>query len=273
MEGASGIFERNRSWSWNGENDWRDYGRDCITSDVRAVCEAAIDFGIDDVLLYDGHYAGNPEFNVKLEELPPVVRVFDVYGRCFDWRRIRGQAERRPFGLITVGQHARFGEPHAYSPHTIQSPPIRNLSLNGCHIAEIGCAVLSFTDTPYLANIGCQASMKEARELSGRIVAIPVKDREKEWEPSPGETYPLIYEGVSRALKSAHTVKIPVIDPPYHFSMELCEGFNYNTACELSWKGSFTASKAEWMAPSVEIGLELFNHVRAAIVKEGGVYA
>lgn len=60
MEGASGIFENNQSWNWNGEEDWRKYGRDCITSDALAICNAAVDFGIDDILLYDGHFAGNP---------------------------------------------------------------------------------------------------------------------------------------------------------------------------------------------------------------------
>ena len=187
--------------------------------------------------------------------------------RCFYWRRIRGQAAQRPFGIITVGQHARNGEPNAFFPHTIQSPPIKNLFLNGLHIAEIGCAVLNFDNTPYLANIGCQASMKEALELSDSIVTIPVKDKSKSWEPSPNEAYPIIYAGVMKALESAHLAKVPMVNPPYLFSMELCEGFIFDTKTEISWKGSLSTSKAEWTAPSVEIGLELFNNVRSVIKK------
>ena len=82
MEGASGIFEYNHSWNLNGGDDWRSYGRECITSDVLAVCTAAVDFGIADILLYDGHFAGNPEFNVLLDKLPKSVRVFDIPNRC-----------------------------------------------------------------------------------------------------------------------------------------------------------------------------------------------
>ena len=267
MEGASGIFEQNRSWNWNGEEDWRKFGRECITSDALAVCNAAVDFGIDDILLYDGHFAGNPEFNIIIEKLPSIVRVFDVPNRCFDWRRIRGQAVQYPFGLITFGQHARYGEPNAYFPHTIQSPPIKNIYINGLHIAEIGSAVLNFTDTPYLANIGCQASMTEALELSGDIITIPVKDKSKNWEPSPEETYPLIYSGTIKALEQAKQAKTVKIEPPYKFSMELCDGFIYDTETEISWKGSFTVNKAEWEAPSIEIGLELFNDIRARLKK------
>jgi len=267
MEGASGIFDRNRSWNWNGQDDWRNYGRACITSDTLAVCAAAVDFGMDDILLYDAHWAGNPEYNIMLEKLPNIVRVFDVPNRCMYWRRIRGQAAQNPFGIITLGQHARYGEPDAYFPHTIQSPPIKRFYANGLHIAEIGSAVLNFDNTPYLANIGCQASMKEALELSQRIITIPVKDKQRSWEPSPEETYPMIYDGVMQALKSANQAKTVELEPPYLFSMELCDGFAFNCDIELSWKGAIRTNTAAWTAPSLEIGLELFHNVRALITK------
>jgi len=267
MEGASGIFDNNRSWLWNGEDDWRRHGRDCITSDALAVCNAAIDFGINDILLYDAHFAGNPEYNIKLEKLPSKVRVFDVPYRCFLWRRIRGQAAQYPFGIITFGQHARFEEPDAYFPHTIQSPPIKNILLNGLHIAEIGSAVLSFIGTPYLANVGCKASMKEALELSDSVITVPVKDKSRGWEPSPEETYQLIYKGVMEALNLSERAKSPTIFPPFLFSMELCEGYEFNTTADVSWKGFITTYKAEWEAPSVEIGLEIFDYVRSILKK------
>lgn len=266
MEGASGIFEKKRSWNWNGEDDWRKYGRECITSDALAIANAAIDFGIDDILLYDAHFAGNPEFNIILEKLPSIVRVFDVPNRCFDWRRIRGQAGQNPFGIITFGQHARFGEKNAYFDHTIQSPPIKNLFWNGKHIAEIGSAVLSFHDVPYLANIGCAASMREALELSDNIITIPVKDMAKNWEPSPQETYPIIYSGVIKSLQNAENATcIPLDNSSHHFSMELCDGYVFDTAANISWKGTVGKTKAEWEAPSVEMGLELFDYVRGLL--------
>ena len=271
MEGASGIFDRNNTWLWNGKDDWRKYGRECITSDVLAACNAAVDFGLDDILLYDAHYAGNPEYNIILEKLPPIVRVFDVPDRCFYWRRIRGQAVQNPFGIITIGQHARYGEPGAYFPHTIQSPPIKNIFINDLHIAEIGSAVLSFDNTPYLANIGCQASMKEAQELCHSVMTIPVKDKVRSWEPSPKETYPLIYDGVMKALKSADNAKAATIEPPFNFSMELCDGYVFDTEAEISWKGSVQKSNAEWTAPSFEIGYEIFDYVRALLSKSESI--
>ena len=80
MEGASGIFDSNREACWHEElypqnTLWRSYGRDCITSDVLAVCNAAIEMGIDDILLYDMHFAGCKEYNVQIEKLPSIVRT------------------------------------------------------------------------------------------------------------------------------------------------------------------------------------------------------
>lgn len=147
MEGVSGIFEKNKHLLKNGTEEWYKYGRQLTTSDVLAVCDAANEFGIDEILIYDGHYAGNEEFNIILEKLPENARVFDLENRCFEWRRIRGQANLNPFGVITVGQHARNGEKDAYFPHTIQSPPIKEVLLNGIHIAEIAQGVLSFNVT------------------------------------------------------------------------------------------------------------------------------
>lgn len=267
MEGASGIFEYNRKAISHGTTEWRDYGRECITSDILAVCDAANEFGIDEILIYDGHYAGNAEPNIILEKLPSNAKLFDTPNRCFFWRRIRGQAAWEPYGIITVGEHARYGEKNAYFPHTIQSPPIKQFLLNGIHIAEIGTAVLSFQGVKYLANIGCKASMKEARELSESVICIPIKNKSESWEPSYEETYPIIKNGVLEALKNRDNMQSVTINGPYKFSMTLVEGYNYKIPKEISWKGNFNEKEAFWEAPSVEIGLEIFNYVREYITK------
>lgn len=266
MEGASGIFDENYRAMHHGTEEWRSEGRACLTSDILAVCEAANIYGIDEILLYDGHYAGDPEYNVIVEKLPKNVKLFDTPDRCFYWRRIRGQAVWEPFGIITVGQHARYGENNAYFPHTIQSPPIKEITLNGIHIAEIGMGVLNFPGIKYIANIGCEASMKEARELSETVATISVKDKAKGWKPSLEETYLLIRDGVLEALKNADNMRAVNIAGPYEFSMTLVDGYRYTVPERFSWKGCFSENMAFWEAPSVEIGLEIFNYVRECII-------
>jgi len=179
MEGASGIFENNCEAVVHGTSSWKEYGRKCITSDVLAVCQAANECKIDEIMIYDGHYAGNPEYNIITEEFPNNIKLFNTWNRCFDWRRIRGQADLEPFGLITVGQHARFGETDAYFPHTVKSPPIKALYLNEKNIAEIGMCAYNFCGVKYIANIGCMASMAEAKEICQKVTCITEKKKKK----------------------------------------------------------------------------------------------
>lgn len=267
MEGASGIFEQNLDAIIHGSEEWRSYGRKQMTSDILAVCDAANEYGVDEIFYYDGHYAGFPEHNVVLELLPSNVIIPNTPDRCFYWRRIRGQAELNPIGIITVGQHARYGEPNAYFPHTIQSPPISEIRLNGIHIAEIGSAVLNFKEAPYIANIGCAASEKEAKELSPTVTQISVKSKADNWEPSSEETYSIIKKGVLEALFDLENKQAPQIMPPYKFEMRLTEDFKFDTSQEISWKGLVLDEYASWESPDIEIGMELFNYVRDLIYK------
>lgn len=271
MEGASGIFDSNSEACLHEEmypqhTLWRSYGRSCITSDVLAVCNAAIDSEIDDILLYDMHYAGCRESNIELEKLPSCVRVFDLHAREMHWSRIRGQAAREPYGIVTVGQHARNGEANAYFPHTIHTPPIDSFYINGIHVAEIGEAVMSFCDIPYIANIGCAASHREALELSPHVTCITVKDKSAKWEPAPEETYPIIYENMLDALNDYDNKTAYPHSDKYICRLNLTEGFYFDEPDNFPWKGEFDHRTAIWEAHDMETSLSLFwrvqNHIK-----------
>lgn len=244
---------------------WREYGRYCITSDVLAVCNAANDSGIDDIMLYDIHYAGCKEYNVMLEKLPSNVRVFDVPNRSFLWRRLRGQAAWKPYGLITVGAHAMNGIENAYFPHSIQTPPIESIILNGRPIGEVSMEVHNFNDMPYIANIGCAASHDEALGLSKNVSCITVKDKAKKFEPTYEEAFAIIYDGVCSALKEYDKKECCTYTGFCEFAVNLCEGFHFEAPNRISWKGSFDERTAFFEAPSVEIGFEILDIVREMI--------
>lgn len=273
MEGASGIFDSNRKALAHEElypqySLWREYGRDCITSDVLAVCNAAIDSGIDEILLYDGHFAGCREHNVKLEKLPEQVRVFDVPNRECHWDMIRAQADMNSYGIITVGQHARNGAKDAYFPHTIHTPPIEAFYINGIHVAEIGQAVMTFSGVPYIANIGCAASHEEAQELSSNVSCISVKDRKSKWEPSPEETYPIIYNGIIGAIQDySNKTAFPLTDE-YECDLVLSDGFNYEISKKCEWGGSFEKRNAHWKSKDILTALDCFWEAHNYIQKE-----
>lgn len=270
MEGASGIFDSNREACYHEEmypqgTLWRSYGRACITSDVLAVCNAAIDMGIDDILLYDMHYAGCKEYNVILEVLPAQVRVFDLEDRCVDWGRIRGQAATHPYGIVTVGQHARNGESNAYFAHTIHTPPIESFWINGIHVAEIGESVMCFSGVPFIANVGCAASHKEAMELSSTVSCITVKNKEAIWEPSREETYPIIYDGIKEAMND-YQRKVPYPEQEmYSCKMYLTDGYHFESQRKFSWRGTFSNQCVAWETHDIQTALSLFWKVHEYI--------
>lgn len=272
MEGASGIFDRNKEACWHEQmypqnTLWRSYGRACITSDVLAVCNAAADAGIDDILLFDMHYAGCGESNVELDKLPSCVRVFDLPNREILWSRIRGQAAVEPYGIVTVGQHARNGEADAYFPHTIHTPPIESFYINGIHVAEIGESVMCFCNVPYIANIGCAASHKEARELSPNVSCITVKDRARSWEPAPEDTYPLIYSGMMEAFRDyENKTAFPYLEHCV-CELKLTEDHCFEAPDSFPWKGRFDGRTAVWEAHDLETALSLFWRVHDYIKK------
>ncbi len=267
MEGASGIFDSNqeacRHEEMNPRNTlWRAYGRACITSDVLAVCNAAMDSGINDILLYDMHYAGCAESNIELDKLPSCVRIFDLNNREMLWSRIRGQAATKPYGIVTVGQHARNGEANAYFPHTICTPPIDSFYINGIHVAEIGEGVMSFCDIPYIANIGCAASHREALELSPNVTCITVKDKSRQWEPTPEETYSIIYESMLAALKDYNSKTGYPRSDKYICKLNLTDGYYFDEPDNFPWKGEFNRNTATWEAHDIETSLSLFWRIQ-----------
>lgn len=265
MEGASGIFDNGKLLLKHGSKEWKEIGRKFMTSDLLAVCEAVNDYGVDEIFYYDSHYAGNEEPNILIELLPKNLVMPDILDRCFYWRRIRGQAQIRPLGIITIGQHARNGERDSYFAHTIQSPPIKEVRLNGIHIAEIGFSVLNFHDVPYIANVGCAASEKEARELNSNVTHISCKSKKDNWEPDIDETYYIIKNGIKDALKNLDKKTNTAINPPYCFEMSLMDGYTFKTNEYISWKGTIERQSASWESPDLEIGLEIFNYVRELI--------
>ena len=263
MEGASGIFYSNKEACWHEElypqsKLWRSYGRACITSDVLAVCRAAIDSGVEDIILLDMHFAGCRESNIAIEMLPACVQIFDLPNREILWSRIRGQAAAEPYGIITVGQHARNGEANAYFPHTIHSPPIESFFVNGIHMAEIGQSVLCFSGVPYIANIGCAASHREALELSPNVSCISVKDRAGNWEPTPEETYPLIYHSLIDAFRNHKNKTAYSCADHYICELQLSDGYCFEAPDSFPWKGSFQSRTAKWEAHNAETALSLF---------------
>jgi len=275
LEGASGISPANRQAMRHGSDPWQEQGRWSITSDVQAVCEAANEFGIDEIVLNDSHDNGHREPNVLVKELPRNVRLVrrpHLPGK--PRRAVRGE----PYGIVIVGQHAMYGG-GGFAPHTIQSPPIGEVTLNGIEVGEIGLELALFMGARLLAIIGEEAAVAEAERLCPNVVGVPVKGLEKDWFPTPEETRPVIRRRVLDALRKRNEADALRLEPPYRFTLRPADGWRFDPEkrfflrrlarlvfFRLS-KGRLSESEASWETKTVVRGLYALQCARGFLTK------
>ena len=275
MEGASQISPENRKAMHYGSEAWKKEGRGFVTSDLKAVCEAANEFGIDDIIVNDEHDLGNREPNVLVKELPANVKLVNRPHMPGKPRRI---TQKEPFGIIMVGQHAMYGN-GGFAPHTIQSPPVGQVTINGVAVGEIGLELALFMDVKFLSVIGEEAAVKEAQALCPAVIGCPVKSLERNWFPTAEESYPIIKEKVLQALKRREDAGSFHTSPPYKFSLKMTDNFYFdsNRHFPFRWlakfyffrlyKGKMTEKEVFWETKKIVSGLNTLHMMRMFITK------
>ncbi len=231
MEGASQISPENRKAMHYGSELWQQEGRKYVTSDLKAVCEAADEFGIDEIIVNDEHDYGHKEPNVFVDELPKTVRMVRRPHMPGTPKRM---TQKDPFGIIMVGQHAMYGG-GGFAPHTIQSPPVGKISLNGLAVGEIGLELALFMGVKFLAIIGDEAAMGEASALCPGVVTCPVKSLDRNWFPTAKENYPVIKDKVLQALQQREEAGSFHTPSPYRLSLRLTDDFYFEPKKSLAF--------------------------------------
>ena len=273
LEGASGISPANCKAMYHGSEEWRSQGRALVTSDVKAVCDAANEFGIDEIIIEDEHDNGKREPNLLVTSLPSNARALrrpHLPGKAR--KVVRGQ----PYGMVFVGQHAMSGG--GFAPHTI-APHIGAVTLNEVRVGEIGLELATFMGAPLLAVVGEEASIAEAKALCPRVVGIPVKSLEKGWFPSADETRLAIHRGVLDALRTRRNAGGLDLEPPYRFTLAPSEAyvFDPDKKMPLRWlmrffffrvyRGRLRANEASWEAKTILRGLYVLHCARSFLKK------
>ncbi len=275
LEGASQISPENRQAMHHGSELWATQGRRFLTSDVKAVCEAANEFGIDEILINDEHDSGKKESNVLIDLLPANVKVIK---RPHSLSTPRKMAPH-PYGVIMVGEHARFDR-GGFAPHSIQSPPIGGIILNGIEMGEIGLELAVFMDEKFLAIIGEEAAVVEAKELCANVVGVPVKSLEKDWFPRAEDNFALIKANTAAALRLRDMAGSLHLDPPFKFTLKPTEEYWFNPkkkgmlpAIAAWWflnitRGKMDAQQAAWQSRTVLKGLNYVYMLRILMEKK-----
>ncbi|MBR7104523.1 MAG: M55 family metallopeptidase [Lentisphaeria bacterium] len=166
LEGISGV-----SSSAFVTADGAKYGLGCkfITRDVNICAKACLEAGADEVIVRDGHGAGN---SILWENLIPGIRL--VQGHT-PGERFSGIEEAD--AVILLGYHAMAGTPRALMEHTFSSKSIQNMWVNGELAGEfaIDTIIAGEHGLPVIMTSGCDKLCQEARAFSPDVVTCQVK--------------------------------------------------------------------------------------------------
>jgi D-amino peptidase len=273
IEGASGISPANRDAMMHGSEAWSSQGRASITSDLVAVCDAAHEFGIDEIIVNDDHDGGRRMPNVLADQLPSHVRLLRRPHLPGKARHVVGQDA---FGMIIVGQHAMAGG-GGFAPHTI-AWPFAEVTINGRKVGEIGIELAVFMGTPLLAVIGEQAAVDEAQALCPTCVGVPVKSLESDWFPTADEMRPIIRQKTLEALRRRDEMTGLQLDAPFRFTLRPHEKLRLDREKRFflrtlsryllfrRCKGEMSENEVSWETRTVIGGLYLLQMMRAFMV-------
>jgi len=180
-----------------------------------------------------------------------------------------------------VGQHAMYGG-GGFAPHTIQSPPIGRVEINGTAVSELGMELALFRDTRFLAVIGDAAAVREAQALCPGVSGFAVKDLDKGRFPTAPETFPGIKETVARALSLRDEAPCLALHPPFRIAMSTVDGWHFDPEARFPgqrvarfwfrrlYGGAFREGRAEWGGKRLVSCIGLVYMMRMFIVRDSG---
>jgi D-amino peptidase len=167
MEGISGVVH----WDHvDPKHKEYDRFRKLMTQDVNAAIQGALEGGVDEVVVSDGHASGR---NILVEEMDTRARLNSGSPRPLSM--VQG-VDSGVDAAMFVGYHARVGSRDAVLDHT-WSGLVSEILLNGEAIGEIGwnAAVCGQFGVPVILISGDQTACAEARALLGPIETAVVK--------------------------------------------------------------------------------------------------
>ena len=162
MEGVSGIVRKEGDLKEEGADRHRE-ARLLMTLEINAAVEGALEGGATEVRVHEAH-------RFILSELHPEAELVMGYRNFL--------LDDSFSAMFIVGQHARARTMNAVMAHSWSSKSIREMSLNGILMGEIGLTAVyaGCYGVPVALVTGDRAATEEARELLGDIETAAVKE-------------------------------------------------------------------------------------------------
>jgi D-amino peptidase len=215
MEGLSGVrcVEQTQPGSPKYEE-----GRRFLVSDINAAIEGALEAGVKEIVVNDGH-GGGPHF--QLDDLHPAAR----------YERPRGGKLPMPaldesFGaFFMVGAHPMAGTLNGFLDHTQSSVHWFNYSINGRlagELAQMG-AIAGYFGVPTVLVTGDHAACEEAKSFFPGVETVAVKvgiGRSDAQCLHPKHTAGLIRDAAKRAIGRAGEIEPYRVSEPVELVLQ-----------------------------------------------------
>jgi D-amino peptidase len=178
MEGASGLIDKERIWYWDEgvPEQMQAEGCELLTADVNSAASAALEAGVDTLIICDTHHGGNNIIPEKLISDPRIKLLPRSVGLDNGmWRWMPGLDETVD-GFMVMGHHAKPGTEGAFLPHA-ESLDWADVRIDGKSVGEIGiesCYAGNW-NIPVIMMQGDEAGCREAEDLLPGIVTAAVK--------------------------------------------------------------------------------------------------
>lgn len=261
MEGATGVA------SWDHVDpkgtEYQRFRR-LLTGDVNAAIEGALEAGVTEIQVSDGHWNSG---NVLVEELHPMARLNT--GTPSPFSMVQGAQEGADAAFF-VGYHARMGTLHAVLDHTWSSTRVANLWINGRLAGEtaLNGSVCGAFGIPVLLVTGDQAVAAEAAEWIHGVEAAVVKTacgRSAVRCLTPSQTAPLIRNAAKGAISRLLAGKGPAplaLGGPVRIRIEFMNSQMGDMAALLPGSERLDGRLLEFEAPDMPTAYQRF---RAAV--------
>ncbi len=223
MEGVAGVID-SPNYCFP-ESRYYERGCELTTLEVNAAIEGALEVGVTEIVVIDGH--GHGAITPLL--LHPAAKL--LIGRP----RAMGAALDESFDVaISIGQHAKSNAPGGHLAHS-GSFNVEELTINGVSIGESGRSFIcaAYHGVPYVFLSGDRAAAAEAEALAPGIETAMVKggldrgsatglgmDANRAFNGAAIHLHPtkareLIYAGVKRGIERRDEIGRFWLEPPY----------------------------------------------------------
>jgi D-amino peptidase len=216
IEGVAGVTQ----WEHcTPTGRYYDRSRRLLTGEVNAAVEGALEAGVTEVVVWDGHGSGG----VEIEYLHPEAKL--LMGRGQMLGRTLGMDESYD-AVFFIGQHAMNRVPHANLCHTYNSRLISNMWLNGLRVGEFGLRtiVAGCLGLPVMLLTGDDCACEEAKAMVPEMETVAVKKsygREYAISLSPAKAQEAIREGARRAIERLDEIAPYIMEGPWELKTEV----------------------------------------------------